>query len=31
VVPADTSVGVSQMPTATAGELLTSPNALGEE
>ena len=25
VVPADTSVGVSQMPTATAGELLTSP------
>jgi serine/threonine protein kinase/tetratricopeptide (TPR) repeat protein len=25
VLPADTSVGVSQMPTATAGELLTSP------
>src|ERR1700745_1029754 len=25
VVPVDTSVGVSQMPTATAGELLTSP------
>jgi tetratricopeptide (TPR) repeat protein len=25
VVPADASVGVSQMPTATAGELLTSP------
>jgi serine/threonine protein kinase/tetratricopeptide (TPR) repeat protein len=27
VVPAGTSVGVSQMPTATAGELLTSPGA----
>ena len=27
VVPAGKSVGVSQMPTATAGELLTSPGA----
>ena len=27
VVPAGTSVGVSQMPTATAGEMLTSPGA----
>jgi eukaryotic-like serine/threonine-protein kinase len=27
IVPAGTSVGVSQMPTATAGELLTSPGA----
>ncbi len=27
VVPAGTSVGVSQMPTATAGEILTSPGA----